>query len=65
MLLDWKGECPPGVNKLVFPNGLGNVENLANIHRRCWYPLQERAAEVFAEQLAADRVPSIRAIRDS
>jgi hypothetical protein len=26
-------------------------------------PLQETAAEVFAEQLAADRVPSIRAIR--
>jgi hypothetical protein len=26
-------------------------------------PLEEQAAEVFAEQLAADRVPSIRAIR--
>jgi hypothetical protein len=26
-------------------------------------PLQERAAEVFAGQLAADRVPSVRAIR--
>jgi len=26
-------------------------------------PLQEHAAELFAEQLAADRVPSIRAIR--
>jgi Protein of unknown function (DUF2637) len=26
-------------------------------------PLQEQAAEVFAEQLAADRVPSVRAIR--
>ena len=26
-------------------------------------PLQERAAEVFARQLAADRVPSVRAIR--
>jgi hypothetical protein len=26
-------------------------------------PLQEQAVEVFAEQLAADRVPSIRAIR--
>jgi hypothetical protein len=26
-------------------------------------PLQEQAAEVFADQLAADRVPSIRAIR--
>jgi hypothetical protein len=26
-------------------------------------PLQEQAAELFAEQLAADRVPSIRAIR--
>ena len=26
-------------------------------------PLRERAAELFAEQLAADRVPSVRAIR--
>jgi Protein of unknown function (DUF2637) len=26
-------------------------------------PLQEQAAEVFAEQLAADRIPSVRAIR--
>jgi hypothetical protein len=26
-------------------------------------PLQEQAAEIFADQLAADRVPSIRAIR--
>jgi hypothetical protein len=28
-------------------------------------PLQEQAAEVFAEQLAVDRVPSVRAIRAS
>jgi hypothetical protein len=27
-------------------------------------PLQEQAAELFAEELAADRVPSIRAICD-
>jgi hypothetical protein len=26
-------------------------------------PLQERAAELFAGQLAADRIPSVRAIR--
>ena len=26
-------------------------------------PLQEQAAEIFADQLAADRVPSVRAIR--
>jgi hypothetical protein len=26
-------------------------------------PLQKRVAELFAEQLAADRVPSVRAIR--
>ena len=26
-------------------------------------PLQEQAAELFAEQLAADRIPSVRAIR--
>jgi hypothetical protein len=33
--------------------------------RRASDPLQEQAAEVFAEQLAADRVPSVRAIRAS
>jgi hypothetical protein len=31
--------------------------------RRDADPLRERAAELFAEQLAADRVPSVRAIR--
>jgi hypothetical protein len=26
-------------------------------------PLQEQAAEIFADELAADRIPSVRAIR--
>ena len=34
-------------------------------YERASDPLQEQAAEVFAEQLAADRVPSVRAIRAS
>jgi hypothetical protein len=31
--------------------------------RREYDPLQERAAELFAEEIAGDRVPSVRAIR--
>ena len=38
----WKLECPNGELGLVFPNWQGNVENLANIHTRCWKPLLER-----------------------
>ena len=38
ILRQWKLECPPG--PLVFPNWQGNVESLANIHNRCWKPLQ-------------------------
>lgn len=38
MLREWKVECPPG--PLVFPNWQGSVESLANIHTRCWKPLQ-------------------------
>ena len=35
---EWKAECPPGA--LAFPNWKGHVESLANIHTRCWKPLQ-------------------------
>lgn len=38
ILREWKAECPPG--PLAFPNWRGNVESLANIHTRCWKPLQ-------------------------
>jgi integrase len=46
LLREWRMECVPGVLKLVFPNGKGNVEALSNIHRRGWYPLLERAGIV-------------------
>ena len=38
LLRDWKAECPPGA--LALPNRRGSVESLANIHNRCWKPLQ-------------------------
>jgi integrase len=41
MLRNWKIECPPG--GLVFPNSAGNVQTLADIHTRCWRPLQVAA----------------------
>jgi integrase len=38
LLREWKLECPAGT--LAFPNWQGGVEALANIHTRCWRPLQ-------------------------
>jgi hypothetical protein len=32
--------CPKGELGLVFPNGVGNIETLPNIFKRCWKPLQ-------------------------
>jgi integrase len=39
-LKQWQTECPKGEFDLVFPNTLGNVETMTNIHARCWVPLQ-------------------------
>jgi len=41
ILRKWKLECPGGA--LVFANWQGNVENISNIHKRCWQPLQHKA----------------------
>jgi integrase len=39
-LKQWQVECPKGELGLVFPNTLGNIETMSNIHARCWTPLQ-------------------------
>jgi integrase len=39
-LKQWRLGCPKGDLDLVFPNTLGNVEMMANIHSRCWGLLQ-------------------------
>jgi len=36
----WREDCPKGALDLVFPNGVGNVENHQNILARFWEPLQ-------------------------
>jgi integrase len=41
-LKQWQAECPPRELGLVFPNTLGNVETMSNIHGRCWVPLQAK-----------------------
>jgi integrase len=38
-LRQWRLECPKGEFDLVFPNTVGNIETMANIHMRCWTPL--------------------------
>ena len=47
LLRRWKLECPSG-SALVFPNWQGNIENLPNIHTRCWRPVQLAAGVVNA-----------------
>jgi integrase len=39
-LKEWRLTCPKGKLGLVFPNGVGNVESLPNIHRRGLGPLE-------------------------
>src|SRR5262245_37177524 len=39
-LREWKLACPKGVGDLVFPNGVGKVESLANIINRGLIPAQ-------------------------
>jgi integrase len=42
-LREWKLVCPKGGLDLVFPNGIGKVESLANIRNRGLIPVQIRA----------------------
>lgn len=42
-LREWRLACPKGDLDLVFPTGAGNVENLGNITRRIWWPIQIEA----------------------
>ena len=39
-LRQWRAECPVGKLDLVFPNTVGNIEAMGDIHSRCWVPLQ-------------------------
>lgn len=45
-LREWKLRCPRGELDLVFPNGLGKVENHANIANRFFYEVQIKAGVV-------------------
>lgn len=46
-LREWKLACPNGELGLVFPNGLGKVESLANLINRGLCPAQVRAGVVI------------------
>lgn len=65
ILRRWQVECPPGHLRLVFPNWQGNVEGLPNIHRRCWYPLQEKAGIVDGEGKGKYHLYALRHFRAS
>lgn len=40
LLTAWKEKCPVGELNLVFPTGLGNVENHGNLLNRIFWPIQ-------------------------
>ena len=45
-LKEWQPACPKSDLNLVFPNGAGNIESLANIYRRGFGAVQEKCAMV-------------------
>jgi integrase len=49
-LKEWKLACPKGDLGLVFPNGKGKVESLANIINRGLMPVQIAAGLVDGEK---------------
>lgn len=59
-LMDWQMACPPGDQNLVFPNGLGNVESIHNIHNRAWHPLQRHVGLVNAKGKALYTIHALR-----
>jgi integrase len=48
-LREWKLACPKGDLGLVFPNGVGRIENHANIANRGFYALQRGAGMIDAK----------------
>jgi integrase len=43
-LKQWQLECPRGKLNLVFPNTVGNIETMRNVHGRMWVPLLLKCA---------------------
>jgi len=52
-LKEWKLACPKSDLDLVFPNNIGGIENLPNIHRRGLGPLQFAAGITTAAEWLA------------
>jgi integrase len=61
-LREWKLACPKGDLGLVFPNGAGNIESLANIINRGLIPVQLVAGiAVETGKMGGDGEPLLRA----
>ena len=56
----WRNDCPAGEAGLVFPNGAGKIESLANLQNRFWGPLQLQAGLVEMRP-GRDGTPVLRA----
>lgn len=48
-LRQWRSQCPKGPRNLVFPTGVGTVENHANIAQRIFDPAQVAAGVIDSE----------------
>lgn len=65
LLCEWKLACPPGSLDLVFPNGNGNVEALANLHSRYWKPLLTECGFIDDDGRSLFKFHSLRHFRAS
>lgn len=62
-LREWKLACPKGELDLVFPNGKGNVESLANIINRGLIPAQIAAGVTKEDEPEAAKYTGMHALR--
>lgn len=56
----WLLKCPSGGERLIFPNGAGNVESYANLYHRLWIPLLEKAELLKDGELPPFSIHSLR-----
>jgi integrase len=60
-LREWRLACPKGKNDLVFPNGLGNVENHGNLYARIFGPAWiAGGAAVYTGEKDSDGIPILK-----
>ena len=59
----WRLACPTGELNLVFPNGVGRIENHGNILARIFWPIQVEAGVIMMRDGKPDAKYSLHALR--